>query len=90
MLFFFHREQEKRLADLEDSLKELQDAKDTLAADSAHDLKCLQAILRDKQEQLDETKGEIKTLQVCKNNWTKTGVCCHVALMLHNWKTESS
>lgn len=63
LLILTHREQERRLANLDDQLKELQDARDLLASDSAHDLKCIRAVLSDKQEQLIETKQEVKTLQ---------------------------
>ena len=50
--------------DLEDALKEAQDVRELLESDRAHDQKCAETKLRNKQEELDETRLEIKTLQV--------------------------
>lgn len=58
------REQEKRLGDLEDDLREQQEASESLANDAAHDAKCLRANVAEKQRQLDEAKDDVKTLQV--------------------------
>ena len=62
-MYAFLREQEKRLGDLEDELRDQQEATEALASDAAHDAKCLRATVASKQRQLDETKDDVKTLQ---------------------------